>query len=91
MCPPTQDITVTNATLGQVTFIEVKTSVALAKPFFEISLPELIFAQQTGAGYHIYRVSGAGTAEASLAVITDPVQCVSSRQATLALVLGDAN
>ena len=85
---PPQDITITDGR-GEVTFVEVKTTTSLTKPFFEVSLPELIFAQRAGAAYHLYRVSGGGTADVSLACMPDPVRCVSSGLGSLALVFGN--
>ena len=73
---------------GEVLYVEVKTTTARDKPFFEVSLPELLFAQRTGEAYHLYRVSGVGTAEVSLACLSDPVRCVASGRGSLALVLG---
>lgn len=81
------DITLTRPD-GDVTFIEVKTTSAVEKPFVEVSVPELLFAQRTGAAYHLYRVFGAGTEDVSLACLQDPVNCVSSGGGSLALLLG---
>jgi len=81
------DITLTRPD-GDVAFIEVKTTSAVEKPFVEVSVPELLFAQRTGAAYHLYRVFGAGTEDVSLACLQDPVNCVSSGGGSLALLLG---
>eukprot|EP00966_Prymnesium_polylepis_P265555 6134561-Prymnesium_polylepis.1 len=70
------------------TYIEVKTSTALDKPFFEVSMGELEFAQRCGAAYHLYRVAGAGTTAVTLACLPDPLRCVSSGAGSIALVLG---
>uniref|UniRef100_A0A7S3AWG5 Protein NO VEIN C-terminal domain-containing protein n=1 Tax=Haptolina ericina TaxID=156174 RepID=A0A7S3AWG5_9EUKA len=70
-----------------VTYVEVKTSVALDKPFFEVSMRELEFAQRSGSAYHLYRVTGAGTAGLSVACLRNPVRCVSSGSGSIVLVL----
>ena len=44
-------------------YVEVKTSAAWAKTYFEVSHREWLFAQQEGGRYHIYRVFGAGRGE----------------------------
>merc|ERR1712216_67418 len=74
-----QDITITDAQ-GQVTYVEVKTTTANAKPFVQISLPELIFAQRVGAAYHLYRVSNAGTSGASVVCLPDPISSIAAGQ-----------
>ena len=71
----------------ETTYVEVKTTKALEKPVFEVSMPELEFAKACGAAYHLYRVSGAGTADVSIACVPDPLQVVSSGAGSIALVL----
>ena len=47
---------------------------ACSKSLFELSLREIEFATEKGASYHIYRVSSAGTANASVKYYPNAVE-----------------
>ena len=55
-------------------YIEVKSTTSKRKQLFELSRKELEFAEKMGAMYVIYRVSGAGSGEVSLASLRNLAQ-----------------
>lgn len=59
---------------GTEQFIEVKSSLALSKTFFEMSHQEVDLARRLGNQYSLYRVSGVGTATPTLLRIVNPIQ-----------------
>ena len=61
----------------------------VSKPFFEISMQELLFSH-SGAAYHIYRVSGAFSDAATIAWVPDLVHALQAGQASLAVHTGEA-
>lgn len=81
--PCAQDIRVVTVE-DEVTYIEVKSTTMVSKPFFEISMQELLFAH-SGAAYHIYRVSGAFSDAATIAWVPDLVDALRAGQASLAV------
>ena len=59
---------------GAEQFIEVKSSLAVLKAFFEMSYQEVEMAKRKGNQYILYRVSGVGTATPSILRIVNPMQ-----------------
>eukprot|EP00854_Cymbomonas_tetramitiformis_P004298 gene4298-5292_t len=59
-------------------FVEVKSSIAHDKGWFEISPAELDFAGSKADQYHVFRVYGIGTASPKLVKISDPISLWSS-------------
>jgi hypothetical protein len=57
----------------QVVHIEVKASSSADKDWFELPPAELELAREVGQGYHLYRVTGAGSAAPRLVRVVDPV------------------
>merc|ERR1712066_856152 len=53
-------------------YVEVKTTQAKAKHFFEMSYREWNFAQKEGNKFVIFRVSNAGKSDVELCSITNP-------------------
>ena len=45
---------------GEKIYLEVKTTISDSKACFDISINQLVFAQEKGAAYHLYRVFCAG-------------------------------
>ena len=78
------DLTISSVGAERV-FVEVKTSSARSKPFFEVSLAELDCARQNGGNYVIYRVTGAGSEHVRLACLPNPVGCLTVGGFTLQL------
>eukprot|EP01064_Diplonema_japonicum_P036761 TRINITY_DN8385_c0_g1_i3.p1 TRINITY_DN8385_c0_g1~~TRINITY_DN8385_c0_g1_i3.p1 ORF type:complete len:2757 (+),score=715.58 TRINITY_DN8385_c0_g1_i3:987-9257(+) len=62
-----------NTGIVTVVYIEVKTTVANAKMFFSVTHRELQFAQIQGSNFHIYRVFAAGSSNARITIIKDPI------------------
>ena len=60
--------------LGDDTFVEVKASALRGKNIFNMSLPEMKFAEARGNNLHIYRVAGVGTESPSLTRLINPIQ-----------------
>lgn len=59
---------------GTEQFIEVKSSLAYSKNFFEMSHQELDMARRLGNQYSLYRVTGVGSASPTLLRIMNPIQ-----------------
>jgi hypothetical protein len=57
----------------QVVHVEVKSSSSLDKDWFELPPAELEMAREAGEGYHLYRVTGAGSSAPRLLRVVDPV------------------
>ena len=55
-------------------FIEVKSSLALTKAFFEMSHQEVDMARRFGDHYCVYRVTGVGTSNPTILRIVNPMQ-----------------
>lgn len=60
--------------LGDDIFVEVKASALRGKNIFNMSLPEMKFAEAQGNNLHIYRVAGVGTDNPSLTRLINPIQ-----------------
>lgn len=60
--------------LGDDIFIEVKASALRGKNIFNMSLPEMKFAEAQGNNLHIYRIAGVGTDSPSLTRLINPIQ-----------------
>ena len=56
------------------TYIEVKSTVSRTKQLFQLSVPELRFAEKMGEQYTVYRVYGAGSDDVSLASLRNLAQ-----------------
>jgi len=56
-------------------FIEVKATTEHEKEWLQISGPQWEFARKYGSRFHIYRVFRAGTPNATIQIIDDPVAC----------------
>ena len=59
------------------TYIEVKSSASLEKPFFEVSIAELEHARASASRYVIFRVVGVGSAGGAgvrVAALRDPLR-----------------
>ncbi|PNH09659.1 hypothetical protein TSOC_003664 [Tetrabaena socialis] len=69
------------------TYIEVKASASKTKDLFEISLPELRFAEEQGARYELYRVRGAGGPSPIIVRLGDPISLLRRRAVSLCLAL----
>ena len=69
-------------------YVEVKSTVSLNKPFFEMSVQELLFALDAAAAYQVYRISAAFSAEATIACIGDPVSALEDGRGKLAILMG---
>jgi hypothetical protein len=70
----------------EVTYVEVKSTIAADKPFFEVSMPELLFGLHSGAAYHIYRVSAACSADATITCIKDLEVALANGMVSLAIL-----
>ena len=66
---------------------QVKSSGAQAKDVFEISKPEMAFAEQEGARYHVVRVWGAASAAPRLQGFRDPLLMWRQRQLTVCMMV----
>jgi len=67
------DLRIENEASGEVeAYVEVKTTAAKDKCFFEMSYREWTFAQKEGNRYVIFRVSNAGKSDVELCSITNP-------------------
>ena len=73
---------------AQVTYVEVKSTIAVHKPFFEVSYPELLFGMHAGAAYHIYRVAAACSADATITRIQDLEVALANGMVSLAILTG---
>ena len=60
--------------LGEDIFVEVKASALRTKNIFNMSLPEMKFAEAQGNNLHVYRVAGVGTESPSLTRLINPIQ-----------------
>lgn len=61
---------------GQVEdYIEVKATIEQQKAWFQVSGAQWEFARKYGTRYHIYRVFSAGTDNATIQIISNPVAC----------------
>lgn len=65
--------------LGDDIFVEVKASALRGKNIFNMSLPEMKFAEAQGNNLHIYRVAGVGTENPSLTRLINPIQLTKMR------------
>ena len=59
---------------GDDIFIEVKASALRGKNIFNMSLPEMKFAEAQGNNLHIYRVAAIGAAAPTLTRLINPIQ-----------------
>lgn len=66
------DIKLVQAASRRKLYVEVKASSMHRKDFFEMSTAELDMAQREGECYHVYRVTAAGQAVPTLAMVPDP-------------------
>jgi hypothetical protein len=66
------DIKVLNQFGEDHAYIVVKGSAARERALFVFSHKEWSFARRKGSAYHIYRVDGVGSRDASIALIKDP-------------------
>ena len=60
--------------MGDDIFVEVKASALRGKNTFNMSLPEMKFAEARGNNAHIYRVNGVGTQSPCLTRLINPIQ-----------------
>lgn len=72
---------------GSEQFIEVKSSLAISKAFFEMSHQEVEMAQRLGNQYSLYRVSGVATASPTLLRIVNPIQKWAAGQIKVCVVV----
>jgi hypothetical protein len=70
-----------------VTYVEVKTTIAAHKHLFEVSVQELLFALHAGSSFHVYRVAGAFSAEATVVCIPDLVAALEAGRSSLAVLM----
>ena len=63
------------------TYIEVKSTVSRTKQLFQLSVPELRFAEKMGEQYTVYRVYGAGSDDVSLASLRNLAQHLAAQLA----------
>ncbi|GIX62337.1 DNA gyrase B [Babesia caballi] len=75
---------------GEEVFIEVKSSASATKSHFEVSHKEWLFAQQMGARYEIFRVSGVGHDTVDVKRLVNPY-CMwkSGHSDTMGTIKGD--
>ena len=68
----------------------MKSTISLNKPFFEMSVQELLFALDAADAYQVFRVSAAFSAEATIACIGDLTSALEDGRGKLAVVMGGA-
>ncbi len=72
---------------GAEQYIEVKSSLALCKAFFEMSHQEVEMATRCGDQYSLYRVSGVGTLSPTILRIVNPMQKWAAGQIKVCIVV----
>ena len=69
-------------------YVEVKSTLSDKKACFEISMQQVMFAEENGAAYHIYRVYSAGNArQVRLAKVENLLAKLKCKQVRLLMVI----
>lgn len=72
---------------GREIYVEVKSTSAIDKRWFEISLQELSYAVEYNDDYHIYRLFGVGQDKITLVKIENIRKSLNRDQIKLAVIL----